>query len=164
MISDQAWNDIWHGFLDVARAHRYYEKLHRRYQQRYIAQRAAILIAGTGAMATLADFFPPLIAAIAGLIVWIAMAAEFYLDISKRASILGVIRGQVSQLEDEYRALWESVSRAEISENQAIPAERNLRKHFFSICNALSIETDDQLNQQSADDAYTVEVQRYATS
>ena len=79
-ISEQTRTDVWQGWWDAARLTRYYQAVRDLHQRRHAALVAAILLCGTGAMATLIasvpDWLQPVFGfAVAALSVWIAVSS-----------------------------------------------------------------------------------------
>ena len=162
MISDQTRNTVWQGLLDMARWSRYYDATARRYQLHRNTLRFLLAFLGIATGVTLVDVIPAGFVAIPGIAILAVTIWDLVVDPGKTAAMLGSVSKDVSELEMEYRAVWESVYADRITEAEAISRSESIMRRAAKASNRLGIHTDNKINKRCTVAAYTAEKDRYA--
>ena len=76
--------------------------------------------------------------------------------------MLGSVSKEFSDLETEYRNLWESVYADRIDEDEAVIQSEVMMRRAAAAANRLDIHTDNKTNERCAVAAYEAEASRYA--
>ena len=162
MISDQARGAIWQGLLDMARWSRYYDATARRYQLHRNVLRILLAFLGIATGVTLVDVIPTSFVVAPGLAILAVTIWDLVVDPGKTAAMLGSVSKEFSELETEYRSLWESVYADRIAEDEAVSRSDSIMRRAAAASNRLDIHTDDKTNQRCTEAAYEAEANRYA--
>ena len=168
-VSEQTRNEVWQGFLDAARLGRYYAELSDRHRRNHQIFRFALLVAAAGGIT---DFFNLLpegfqwIAELASVLIAAIVIWNLVSDDAKKAAILHTISVDCGDLENRWRDLWSAVDRmdsndAEIRNQVRKLADRTLR--VTGRAGDSDIREDQRLNEKSAEIAYKVMTDRYAS-
>ena len=161
MISDQTRNAIWQGLLDMARWSRYYDATARRHQMYRNVLKFLLAFLGIATGVTLIDEIPTGYAAYPGIAILAVTILDLVLDPSRKAATLGSVSKDLSELEAEYRSLWESVHANRIAEDEAVSRSEAIMRRAATAGNRLEIHTNDKTNAQCAAATYKVEANRY---
>ena len=162
MISDQTRGAIWQGLLDMARWSRYYDATARRYQLHRNILRFLLAFLGIATGVTLVGVIPASYVAAPGLAILAVTIWDLVVDPGKTAAMLGSVSKEYSELETEYRSLWETVYAERIAEDEAMDRSGDIMRRAAAASNRLDIHTDDKTNQRCTADAYEAEAKRYA--
>ena len=76
--------------------------------------------------------------------------------------MLGSVGRDFTELETEYRSLWESVYADRIAEDEAVNRSEDIMRRATAAANRLDIHTDNKTNERCAAAAYEAEANRYA--
>ena len=163
MISDQTRGAIWQGLLDMARWSRYYDATARRYQLHRNALRILLAFLGIATGVTLVDVIPTSFVVAPGLAILAVTIWDLVVDPGKTAATLDSISKDLSELEIEYRSLWESVYSGRITEDEAVSRFEAIMRRVSAAANRSNIHTDDKTNERCTAAAYKAELNRYAT-
>lgn len=108
MVSDDTRSEIWLELWDSIRLSRYYEALHRRYTRRYRWLSIAVLLGGSGAVASLADVLPSWLALPASLAVVFISAFMALYNLASMAGVAHTVSLDCQQLESRLRRLLDT--------------------------------------------------------
>ena len=92
-------NAVWQEMLDVARLVRYYDRMARRQQQRHLGIRIVLFASATAGVASAIAALPEAVRTASGALIALLVAWDFLADYANKAAILGVIRGECSEVE-----------------------------------------------------------------
>ena len=162
MISDQARGAIWQGLLDMARWSRYYDATARRYQLHRNILRILLAFLGIATGVTLVDVIPTSFVVAPGLAILAVTIWDLVVDPGKTAAMLGSVSKEFSELETEYRGLWESVYADRIAEDEAVSRSEDIMRRAVTAVSGLDIHTSDKINERCAAATYEAESSRYA--
>ena len=162
MISDQTRGAIWQGLLDMARWSRYYDATARRYQLHRNILRILLAFLGIATGVTLIDVIPTSFVVAPGLAILAVTIWDLVVDPGRTAAMLGSVSKEFSDLETEYRNLWESVYADRIAEDEAVIQSEIMMRRAAAAANRLGIYTDTKTNERCAVAAYEAEASRYA--
>ena len=162
MISDQTRGAIWQGLLDMARWSRYYDATARRYLLHRNILRSLQAFLGIATGVTLIDVIPTGFVVAPGLAILAVTIWDLVVDPGKTAAMLGSVSKDFSDLETEYRNLWESVYADQIAEDEAVKRSEDIMRRATAAANRLDIHTNNKTNERCAEAAYEAEANRYA--
>ena len=162
MISDQTRGAIWQGLLDMARWSRYYDATARRYQLHRNILRFLLAFLGIATGVTLIDQIPAGYAAYPGIAILAVTILDLVVDPGRKAALVGSVGRDFTELETEYRSLWESVYADRIAEDEAVNRSEDIMRRATAAANRLDIHTDNKTNERCAAAAYEAEANRYA--
>ncbi|MDE0201924.1 MAG: hypothetical protein OXK73_05765 [Rhodospirillaceae bacterium] len=162
MISDQTRGAIWQGLLDMARWSRYYDAKARRYLLHRNILRILLAFLGIATGVTLIDVIPTGFVVAPGLAILAVTIWDLVVDPGKTAAMLGSVSKDFSDLETEYRNLWESVYADRIAEDETVKRSEDIMRRASAAANRLDIHTDNKTNERCAVAAYEAEANRYA--
>ena len=162
MISDQTRGAIWQGLLDMARWSRYYDATARRYHVHRNILRILLAFLGIATGFTLVDVIPTSFVVAPGLAILAVTIWDLVVDPGKTAAMLGSVSREFSDLETEYRNLWESVYADRMEEDEAVSRSEEIMRRAAAASNRLDIHTDNKTNERCAVAAYEAEAIRYA--
>ena len=113
MTSTVTRRKTWYNMLEVVRLARYYEAMSNRYRSCNQIIRTVLLVSATGITADVFNFLPFLPAAvqewtkgILGILVIVAIVAEFVMEFGSKAELLRLVSAQCSELTSEWEKLW----------------------------------------------------------
>ena len=164
MDSPHTRNVIWQGLLDMGRYVRYCDALTSRYRTHENIIRILLGLAAVGSVAELLKFIPfPTImvasAAIAVIVVW-----DLAIRPGRKAARMEVATRDISQLEVEYRTIWDQFDAGMIDDKDALRRSSDIAQKAQAVFSHIDISTDKKLNQKCTEDAYKVAASYYATS
>ncbi len=162
MISDQTRGAVWQGLLDMARWSRYYDATARRYLLHRNILRILLAFLGIATGVTLIDVIPTGFVVAPGLAILAVTIWDLVVDPGKSAAMLGSVSKDFSDLETEYRNLWESVYAERIAEDEAVNRSEDIMRRATAAANRLDIHTNNKTNERCAEAAYEAEANRYA--
>ena len=162
MISDQTRGAVWQGLLDMARWSRYYDATARRYLLHRNILRILLAFLGIATGVTLIDVIPTGFVVAPGLAILAVTIWDLVVDPGKSAAMLGSVSKDFSDLETEYRNLWESVYAEGIAEDEAVNRSEDIMRRATAAANRLDIHTNNKTNERCAEAAYEAEANRYA--
>ena len=162
MISDQTRGAIWQGLLDMARWSRYYDATAKRYQLHRNVLRIILAFLGIATGVTLVDVIPTGFVVAPGLAILAVTIWDLVVDPGKTAAILNSVSKSMSELELEYRSLWDSVHAGRITEDEAIARSEDIMRRAATAVSGLDIHTSDKINERCAAATYEAESSRYA--
>ena len=158
-------NAVWQEMLDVARLVRYYDRMARQQQQRHLAIRIVLFASATAGMASAIDALPEVVRIASGALIALLVAWDFLADYANKAAILGVIRGECSEVGDELAELWGRIQSNSANDDDARLALANLKRRVTRVtarAGAANISTNERLNIRCEEDAFKALSDRYA--
>ena len=158
-------NAVWQEMLDAARLVRYYDRMARQQQQRHRAIRIVLFASATAGMASAIDALPEAVRIASGALVALLVAWDFLADYANRAAILGVIRGECGEVEDELHDLWGGVQSGSVDDGGTRRALSILKRRVTRVtarAGAANVSTDERLNVRCEEDAFRALSDRYA--
>ena len=162
-VSETTRAAVWGELLELARLVRYHGCMAARHTKYANCMKALFAIAGTGAAAGLLDFMPILLVEIAGALVAALIIWDLTQRPSEKAARFSLISERLAHLETAQRHLWEDVEAHSIDTNEARHRLALIRKEVDDLTASLSkFTTDDDLNVRCTEEAYGVELNRYA--
>ena len=161
MTSDQTRGAIWQGLLDMARWSRYYDATARRYQLHRNVLRSLLAFLGIATGVTLIDVIPTNFVVVPGLAILAVTIWDLVIDPGRTAAMLGAVSKNMSELEVEYRSLWDSVYAGRIEEDEAIARSEAIMLRAGAAASGLDIHTNNKVNERCAAATYQAEANRY---
>ena len=158
-------NAVWQEMLDAGRLVRYYDRMARQQQQRHRAIRIVLFASATAGMASAIDALPEAVRIASGALVALLVAWDFLADYANRAAILGVIRGECGEVEDELHDLWGEVQSGSVDDGDTRRALSILKRRVTRVtarAGAANVSTDERLNVRCEQDAFRALSDRYA--
>ena len=165
MISDSTYHDIWDGLLEVCRVHRYFILCESKYRRLASAFRFALAISGIGALASLVEIFeflPVNSIVLFGMLISVLIIFDLIINPSKTAAQLVIVNSMLSDLEDQYRKLWEESKRDLIADSEALGKKNQIMQEISRVSSFVNISVNDKLNQKAQSEAFRTEEARYA--
>lgn len=168
-VSDQTRNEAWQGFLDAARLGRYYAALSDRHRRVHQFRRVALLVAAAGGVSTFLNLLPEgfqWVAEFAGALIAVVVIWDLVSDDAKKAAILHTISIECGDLENQWRDLWSAVDQEDSDEAEVRNRIRKLGDKVLRVtarAGDSDIREDQRLNEKSAEIAYKVMTDRYAS-
>lgn len=168
-VSDQTRNEVWQGFLDAARLGRYYSTLSDRHRRIHQLRRVALLVAAAGGVSAFLNLLPGdfrWIAEIAGALIAVVAIWDLVSDDAKKAAILHTIGVECGDLENQWHDLWSAVDQEDADEIEIRNRIRELADRELRVtarAGDSDIREDRRLNKKSAEIAYKVMTDRYAS-
>ena len=149
-------SDAWSGLLEVSRLARYFDAMTRRYRIYWAITRILLASSAIGTIAVILDeaTLSPSERAIVPAIILVVLAIDLVLDFGKTAALLDTVRKDLSQLEQEYRILWEK--------GTGFEGASELLSRAIAVSNRVDLSTNNRLNQKCTEASYKVEAERYA--
>ena len=166
MISDSTYHDIWDGLLEVCRVRRYSILCERKYRRLASAFRFALAISGIGALASLVEIFeflPVNTIALFGMLISVLIILDLTINPSKTAAQLIIVNSILSELEDQYRRLWEESKRDLITDSEALSKKSQIMQEVSRVSSFVDISVKDNLNKKAQTEAFRTEEARYAS-
>lgn len=167
MVSEGVRAAVWDGLLEVSRAVHYYAAQKKKHQRHRNIIRFFLAAAGTGALLSLINLLPGVVAnvivtiggaLVTGVVIW-----EALLDPTKKAAYLEIITSHdLPAVERLYRSLWEDTEMGRIDTDQALETKRELLARLQEVTSRIDVEDNDEIQDATQADAFTVEEQRYA--
>lgn len=168
-VSEQTRNEVWQGFLDAARLGRYYAALSDRHRRNHQLLRFALLVAAAGGISAFLNLLPEgfqwiaelASALIAAIVIW-----DLVSDDAKKAAILHTISVECGDLENRWRDLWSAVDQMDSNDAEIRDQVRKLADRTLKVTGRAGdsdIREDQRLNEKSAEIAYKVMSDRYAS-
>ena len=158
-------NAVWQEMLDVARLVRYYDRMARGQQQRQLGIRVALFASATAGVASAIAALPEAVRIASGALVALLVAWDFLADYLNKAAILGVIRGECSDVEDDLAELWGEVQSDSVTDGDARRTLAGAKRRVTRVtarAGAANISTDERLNVRCEEDAFKALSERYA--
>ena len=157
-------NAVWQEMLDVARLVRYYDRMARRQQQRHLGIRIVLFASATAGVASAIDALPEAVRIASGALIVLLVAWDFLGDYANKAAMLGVIRGECSEVEDDLAELWGKVQSDSVDDGDAgrVLAGLRRRTRVTARAGAANISTNERLNIRCEEDAFKALSERYA--
>ncbi len=165
MISDSTYHDIWDGLLEVSRYRRYYLLCERRYRRLASIFRFALAISGIGVLASLLEFFeffPIDTISLFAILISVLIALDLIINPSKTAAQLILVNSMLSDLENQYRKLWEESKAHLIADNVALTRKSQIMQEISQVCSFVDLSVSDKLNEKAQLEAFQTEEARYA--
>ena len=162
MVSTSTRNDVWQGLLDIARYVRYYDALRVRQKRCQIVLTGLLGLSATSALATLIEYVPDIVVALAGATIGSAVVLNFILRPQEKAEKLHHAVLDLNHLQEELRKLWSDINAERIEDREAASQLVNLTHKIIEVTGKLDFSVDNKLNQRCTETAYAVEVDRYA--
>ena len=168
-VSDQTRNEVWQGFLDAVRLERYYAALSDRHRRNHHVLRFALLVAAAGGVSAFLNLLPEnfqWIAEFAGGLIAVVVIWDLASDDAKKAAILHTISVECGDLENQWRDLWSAVDQEGSDEAEMRNRIRELADRALKVtarAGDSDIREDQRLNRKSAEVAYKVISDRYAS-
>ncbi len=165
VATEQTRNDVWQGFLDVARLVRYYEALSDRHRRNHLIVRFLLLVAAASGIATLLDLLPPIMQLLASGVIALLVSWDFVADYAKKAAILHTVSLECSALEIEWRELWAGVNEHDLDDAEARRKNRQLEQRILEVTGRAGhadVREDRKLNEKCEEAAYKIMAERYA--
>ncbi len=158
-------NAVWQEMLDVARLVRYYDRMASRQQQRHLGIRIVLFASATAGAASAVDALPEVVRIASGALIALRVAWDFLADYANKAAILGVIRGECSEVEDELAELWGKVQSDSADDGDAgrvLAGSKRRVTRVTARAGAANISTNERLNVRCEEDAFKALSERYA--
>ena len=155
MVSDDTRSEIWLELWDSVRLSRYYETLHRRYTRRYRWLSIVVLLSGSGAAASIADFLPEWFGLLASLAVVFISAFMALYNLASMAGVAHTVSLDCQQLESRLRRLLETAD-TDGTEKYVRDRLEDIKADIISTTGAAGvagITHDDKLNVKAAQQA-----------
>ena len=168
-VSDQTRNEVWQGFLDAARLGRYYSTLSDRHRRMHQMRRVALLVAAAGGISAFLNLLPGefrWITELAAALIAVVAIWDLVSDDAKKAAILHTISVQCGDLENQWRDLWTAVDQEDAEDVEMRNRIRQLADRALRVtarAGDSDIPEDQKLNRKSAEIAYKVMTDRYAS-
>lgn len=165
MISDSTYHEIWDGLLEVCRIRRYSILCERKYRRLASAFRFALAISGVGALASLVEIFaflPVNTIAFFGMLISVLIVLDLIINPSKTAAQLIFVNSMLSDLEDQYRELWEESKENLIADSEALGRKSQIMQEITRICSFVDISVNNKLSKKAQTEAFQTEKARYA--
>lgn len=158
-------NAVWQEMLDVARLVRYYDRMAWRQQQRHLGLRIVLFASATAGVASAIDALPEAVRIVSGALIALLVAWDFLADYANKAAILGVIRGECTEVEDDLAELWGRVQSDSVDDGDAGRVLVSLKRRVTRVtarAGAANIPTNERLNVRCEEDAFKSLSERYA--
>ena len=165
MISDSTYHDIWDGLLEVCRIRRYSILCERKYRRLASAFRFALAISGIGALASLVEIFeflPVNTIALFGMLISVLIILDLIMNPSKTAAQLIIVNSMLSDLEDQYRKLWEESKGNLITDSEALNKKSQIMQELIRVSSFVELSANEKLSKKAQTDAFQTEEARYA--
>ena len=168
-VSEQTRNEVWQGFLDAARLGRYYAALSDRHRRNHQRIRFALLVAAAGGISAFLNLLPEdfqWVTEIASALVAVLVIWDLVSDDAKKAAILHTISVECGDLENQWRDLWSAVDQEDSNDVEIRSRIRKLVDRTLRVTGRAGdsdIREDPRLNRKSAEIAYKVMIDRYAS-
>ena len=165
MISDSTYHDVWDGLLEVSRYRRYYQLCERKYRRLASVFRFALAISVIGVLASLLEifeFFSINTISLFGILISVLIALDLIINPSKNAAQLIVVNSMLSDLENQYRKLWEESKAQLIADNIALTKKSQIMQEIDRVCSFVDLPVSDKLNEKAQLEAFQTEEARYA--
>ncbi len=162
MLSDSVYRDIWDGLLEVARATRYFSLLEQRCNKQKNVIRWLFVTVGCGIAAALFGLVPMSAIPILFAFIIVLSIVDFLINPSKHTAQLNIANPQLSNLEEQYRHLWEKARSGLVTDEVALNEKQRIMLEMKQICSFIDIGVNDKLNQIAQVEAFEVEEKRYA--
>ena len=165
MISDSTYHAIWDGLLEVSRYRRYYQLCEHKYRRRASTFRFMLAISGIGALASLLELFeflPVNTISLFGVLISVLVVLDLIINPSKTAAQLIIVNSMLSDLEDQYRKLWEESKSQNIADNVALARKGQIMQDISRVCSFVDLSVSDRLNEKAQTEAFQTEEARYA--
>lgn len=164
MISENIRNDIWQRYLDCGRLVRYYEKQSDQHRRKNVLIKFLILLSIAAGLVSLIDALPDEGQTIAGAVVSALVAWDFVSNHSRKSAVLDIVSVECAGLEIEWENLWSEIEDEIIESVEARRRNKELSKRLMEITSLTvysQVKRDENLNEKSAQDAYTAIGDRY---
>lgn len=170
-VSLRTRNEVWQGYVDAERLHRYYTRLASRY---ILYRRALQFTLGFAAVGGLSRFIGVLpqdagwveaVPEAASLLILVAVVLEFMGDYATKAALLNAIAVKCADLEAQWRELWGSVDSADADEAAILKTFRSLENDILnttSVAGYAGIRENEKLNEAAMAETREVLIQRYS--
>lgn len=160
-MTAQPRQDVWFGYLDASRQHRYHTILADHYLRLRSLVRGGVLILSLVPM--LAYFDARF--GFAGVVLVAAVAFERHLDYGKKQAQLAAIASACADLEIEWQSLWSEVNRGEMEDHDAASRNRELVFRLEKVTRrGDEIRISDEVNERAATEAYQVAEAQYSAA
>ena len=116
-------------------------------------------------MASAIDALPEVVRIASGALIALLVAWDFLADYANKAAILGVIRGECSEVGDELAELWGQIQSNSVNDGDIRSALANLKRRVTRVtarAGAANISTNEPLNIRCEEDAFKALSDRYA--
>ena len=168
-VDDRTRNEVWQGFLDATRLERYYAALSDRHRRIHQIRRIVLLVAAAGGASAFLNLLPgefPRIAEMAGALIAVVAIWDLVSDDARKAAIAHTISVECGDLENQWRDLWSAVDHEDSDEAEIRDRVRKLADQVLKVtarAGDADIREDHRLNRKSAEIAYKVMTDRYAS-
>ncbi len=166
MISDHIYHSVWDGLLEVARITRYFAIVEKKYRLHSNIIRWILAASGVGAFASAFDFLPfiPEVGtAIFGGMIGLIVIYDLVVEPTQQHIKLKVVNRQLSDIEIEYRSLWDEVRSGALSDAEANNIKEQVMLRLSNAVDFCDLRIDDKANSIAQTEAFEVERARYAT-
>ncbi len=164
MVSDQTYESIWDGLLEVTRVVRYFAILESKCRRRSNLVRLVLGVSGCGAFASAFNLLPEMSMAIFGASVSILVIYDFVFDPTRNLIQLNLVNSQLSEIEIKYRSLWERTRSGAESEEDALEKKEKIMLQMNNIASRCDHKLDSKVIEAAQEEAFKVEETRYATT
>lgn len=164
MASEHHISQVWHGLLDAERLSRYYLAMAARQQRWHMGLTAFVVFGSTGAVGSLLLGAPDWVAAAFAVSVTAAAVFTYFYGHASNAALMVAAAHSCSDLVLSWRDLWARLDGLE--EDDAWQEIQRLKRTEKLATARLPahLEADERLNEQCAQDAYTVLGDEYAVA
>ena len=161
-LSDATRNYVWQGLLDGVRYVRYYGALQQRYNRRYQIFRFMLGLAGVCTALPLVPLIPSIVASFSGLVVVGLLVWELVHDYGPKAAALRVASEGMSDLEVQWRALWEESNNDSLTTEAAGKQTVELQEATQRLVRGIDIHRDNDLSARCQKESFRSEEYRYS--
>jgi hypothetical protein len=161
-LSDATRNYVWQGLLDGVRYVRYYGALHQRYNRRHQIFRFMLGLAGVCTVLPLVPLIPSIVASFSGLFVVGLLVWELVHGYGPKAAALRVASEGMSDLEVQWRTLWEESNHDSLTTEAAGKQTVKLQEATQRLVRGVDIHRDNDLNERCQKESFQSEEYRYS--
>ena len=147
-VNTETRTAVWHAIHDSARWGRYYGTLADRYRRREVFIRSVLLTSVMGSITTLVAAMDPVVQALVGGAVGVAMVFDIVLRPSQTAAVLALIRDECDQARMALDELWMELST--ITEDEARRRFNHLNRHLAHVTAMDPVPEDKAVNKSTS--------------
>ena len=158
MVTEQLRRDVWIGYLDASRQHRYHTILSNEYLRLKERVRMGILFLSFVPMLA---FFHPWFG-FAGVLLVAAVTFERHLDYGRKQAQLAAIASACADLEIEWQSLWSEINRGETEDREVANRNKELVFRLEKVTRrGDEIRIRDEVHTRATTEAYQVAKAQY---
>lgn len=161
MITEATYRAVWDGLLEVSRARYYYTEMERSFSRSVFCLRLALAIAGVGVFASLFELFEQ-IRLFAGIAITILVVIDLLWDGTSTLAKLKLLNQDLTDLENEYRHIWEETLNRNMSDKDVRAEKKSLLETMNKIASKVDITPKGKIVVKTQESAFNAEKVRYA--